>query len=93
MPSRFWQFIRCNATISAPANDVATVEERRLDIIDAAIADLPCLTREVFILHRFNDLDYARIAERLEISIAEVEGHISLALRLLHRSLRPLHDD
>jgi RNA polymerase sigma factor (sigma-70 family) len=49
----------------------------------AVIAALPERTREVFLLHRFEDLTYARIAKQFGISVSAVEKHIMAALRAL----------
>ena len=38
------------------------------------------VTREVFLLHRLDNLDYREIAERLEIDVAEVERRMASAL-------------
>lgn len=55
-----------------------------LDRIDAAITGLPELTREVFIMHRFEDLGYDWIAHRLGIGINEVERQMALAIDQIH---------
>ncbi len=55
-----------------------------------AIARLPERTREVFMLHRFEDLSYERIALRLDIDVKEVEGHIAATLIALRRALKDL---
>lgn len=55
--------------------------------IDAAIQSLPDRCREVFILSRYEELKYAKIAERLEISVKTVEVQISKALKLLRENL------
>lgn len=66
----------------------ATLEARdMLRRIEAAIPLLPDRTREIFMAHRFEDLTYGQIADRMEISIKTVEKHIGLALRELHRAL------
>lgn len=57
--------------------------------VDAALERLPERTREIFMAHRFEDLSYPQIAERMAVSIKTVEKHISLALKELHRSLEP----
>ncbi|MGB3317698.1 MAG: sigma factor-like helix-turn-helix DNA-binding protein [Sphingopyxis granuli] len=44
--------------------------------IEWAIARLPKRTRDVFLMHRFDDLSYDRIAHRLGISIKTVEREI-----------------
>ena len=60
-----------------------------LERVDAAILKLPTRTREIFMAHRFEELSYPQIAERMGVSIKTVEKHISLALRELHRTLGP----
>lgn len=55
--------------------------------VNIAISSLPDRTREIFMAHRFEDMTYLQIAERMGVSIKTVEKHISLALRELHRSL------
>ncbi len=64
---------------AAPDARIARAEE--------AIALLPDLTREVFIMHRFEDLSYERIARRLDIDVKEVEAHIAATLVAVRRAL------
>jgi RNA polymerase sigma factor (sigma-70 family) len=54
----------------------------------AALDELTPRTREVFLLHRVDDLTYAQIAMQLDITIATVEYHISRALVHLDKALR-----
>ncbi len=76
---------RCEIADSDPH---AVLEARdMLRRIEAAIPLLPERTREIFMAHRFEDLTYLEIAQRMGISVKTVEKHISLALRALHRSL------
>ncbi|MGS1015508.1 sigma factor-like helix-turn-helix DNA-binding protein [Allosphingosinicella humi] len=60
----------------------------RVARVEAAICSLPPLTREVFILHRFDELGYERIAHRLGISVEDVTSHIAAAILQLDRALR-----
>ena len=60
----------------------------RLARMEAALASMPDLTREVFMMHRFDDLPYRRIAVRVGISVEEVEMHMVRALILLGRASR-----
>ena len=53
------------------------------------IASLPPKTREVFVLHRFEDMTYRRISEELRISVSSVEKHIMAALEILLSELDP----
>jgi RNA polymerase sigma-70 factor (ECF subfamily) len=53
----------------------------------AAVDALPPRTREVFLLHRVDELTYRQIAERLGIGIRTVEWHIAEALVRIGESL------
>ena len=44
---------------------------------------MPPRTREVFLLHRFEEMTYPAIARSLGISVSAVEKHIMIALKLL----------
>lgn len=49
----------------------------------AVLEDLPMRTRDILLLHRFEEMTYAEIARRLGISVSAVEKHIMAALRRL----------
>jgi RNA polymerase sigma factor (sigma-70 family) len=51
----------------------------------AVIENLPPRTREVFLLHRFEEMTYRRIADALGISVSAVEKHMMAALKVLLR--------
>ena len=53
----------------------------------AVVAALPPRTRQVFLLHRVEELQYKEIAERLDISIRTVEWHISQAICKIGKAL------
>jgi len=64
------------------------IEEAELaDRINRAIQNLPEKCREVFVLCRFEELKYAEIAEKLNISVKTVEMQISIALKKLRKEL------
>lgn len=63
-----------------------------IETLDEALRRLPELTREVFLLHRFDGLNYTRVAHRLSMSVNEVEQHIANALDRLDRALSALPD-
>ena len=44
---------------------------------------MPERTRDIFVLHRFEQLSYSEIARNMGISVSAVEKHIMKALRLL----------
>lgn len=66
----------------------AAPDDARVVRAEAAIAKLPELTREVFFMHRFEDLNYEGIGRRLDIDIDEVEAHIAATMIALRRALR-----
>lgn len=63
-------------------------EETRLQI-NRAINTLPERCRLVFVLSRHEELTYAQIAEKLNISIKTVENQMTKALKILRKALRP----
>ena len=71
-----------------PRRPLAAPDDARIARAEAAIARLPKFTREVFFMHRFEDLSYERIARRLDIDVKEVEGHIAATLIALRRALK-----
>lgn len=48
-----------------------------------ALQELPERTRDIFVLHRFEEMSYPQIGEHLNISLSSVGKHIVKALRLL----------
>lgn len=58
----------------------------RLAVIERTLATVESERREVFLMRRFDSLGYPEVAERLGISVTQVERHIAGAM--LHLSLR-----
>jgi len=56
--------------------------------IEAIVAAMDPLTREVFLLHRVDGWSYARIAQELGIAIGEVEQHLAGAILAIDQGLR-----
>lgn len=56
--------------------------------VEKVIQALPPQCQKVFVLSRFEGKSYQEIADRLDVSIKAVEGHISKALTVLRRSLK-----
>ncbi len=65
------------------ALELDQMRQRYRDIVDA----LPPRTREVFLLHRVDELGYREIAERLDISIRTVEWHVAQAVYRIGKEL------
>lgn len=89
--SRRYRTERGRASAGEAAGDEAqelspervVIGRERLKLAMEVIAGLPQRTREVFVLHRFEEMSYQRIAAELGISVSAVEKHIMLALRAL----------
>ncbi|MDE1917859.1 MAG: RNA polymerase sigma factor [Sphingomonadales bacterium] len=68
-------------------------QEQGLEMEDVMVAyrraldDLPARTREVFVLHRVDDLTYREIGEQLGITIPTVQYHVARALAHLDAAL------
>ena len=67
----------------APLQDDVIIARERLKRICAGLEHLPARTREVFLLHRVEEMKCKEIASHLGISQSAVEKHIAKALRFL----------
>jgi RNA polymerase sigma factor (sigma-70 family) len=88
-------------TVGEPAVDVEEIElvdeqpsayrrlkaEQELEIVRAALTELPETCRQVFVMHRFDNRSYAEIAQELELSVSMIEKHVSHALSHLRKKL------
>lgn len=66
-----------------PGPDRQTIARQDLARAAGAIRSMPPRAREAFLLHRFEDLTYRQIADRLGVSVSMVEKHLAEALRRL----------
>ena len=62
--------------------------QEQLAVVEKALLELPERTRVIFILNRFEDMTYAEIARRLQISTSAIEKHMMKALAYLAKSRR-----
>lgn len=60
--------------------DDAVEAKERVQLLHAAIAELPPKCRQVFLLHKFMELSHAEISARLGISKNMVEKHVMKAM-------------
>ncbi|WP_285020389.1 sigma factor-like helix-turn-helix DNA-binding protein [Novosphingobium sp. fls2-241-R2A-195] len=63
------------------------IEDQRMRRMHRAVASLPALHREVFLLARFEDLTTDEIAVRLGLSRRQARKHFVYALVMLVRSM------
>ena len=67
----------------APLQDEVIIARERLKRVCAGLDHLPARTREVFLLHRIEEMKCKDIAAHLGISPSSVEKHIAKAVRFL----------
>ena len=65
------------------------IGRQALGRLKVALAALPPKTREAFILHRYEEMTYAAIAERMGISASGVEKHIQRAMEHILTRMGP----
>jgi len=70
-----------------PSAERAVAAEESIELIRAALQDLPADCRQAFVLHRGRDMSYPEIAAQLGVSTSMVEKYIARALRHLRDSL------
>jgi RNA polymerase sigma factor (sigma-70 family) len=72
-----------------PTQEEQTDARQKLERLQAAVAELPARTRQIFVLNRIEGLNYAETAERLGISESSVQKHLAKALLHVTQRLRP----
>jgi len=71
------------AVNSAADPERALMGAQRLKRVLATIDSMPTRRREVFLMHRVDEMTYPQIAKRIGISVKAVEKHMHLAMRQL----------
>lgn len=78
------RFIQDDGTIEyfdkGPSPEVSTDYRQRLACLTRVIEALPPRQKEAFILHKFEGLSHAKVADRMNISVSAVEKLIMKAL-------------
>ena len=67
----------------APLQDEVLAARTRLDRVKAGIEQLSPRTREIFLMHRLENVKYSEIARRVGISESAVEKHVAKATAFL----------
>ncbi|MDB5734481.1 MAG: polymerase subunit sigma24 [Alphaproteobacteria bacterium] len=68
---------------NSPLQDEVLASRARLERVREGLSRLTPRTREIFLMHRLDELKYREIAERLGISQSAVEKHIAKAALFL----------
>lgn len=68
---------------TAPLQDQQMLDRESLGKALQAIGNMPERTRNIFLMHRFEDMTYAAIARHVGVSTSAVEKHIMTALQIL----------
>lgn len=68
---------------NSPLQDEVLASRARLERVREGLSRLTPRTREIFLMHRLDDMKYREIAERLGISQSAVEKHIAKAALFL----------
>ena len=63
-----------------PSAEDVLAQRQRVRLLAEVIDELPPRQREVFLMHKFDGLSHAEIAEKLGISRSMVEKHVMRAL-------------
>jgi RNA polymerase sigma-70 factor (ECF subfamily) len=78
---------RHDMAASTPAADREIEAEQTAQVVRAAVARLPERQRQALVLHRFQGLRYAEVADAMDTSLAGVESLIQRALAGLRADL------
>ncbi|WP_043228678.1 sigma-70 family RNA polymerase sigma factor [Pseudomonas sp. CF161] len=65
----------------SPSSHTGMDHSQRLDMLQRALAELPALCRDSFLLRKLEGLSHPEIAERLGLSRSQVEKHIVNAMK------------
>lgn len=75
------------ADVTGGSVEQQALSAEELDILRQAIDELPRVTREVFLLHKFEQLGYAEIAAKLDMPRNKVTVHMARALAYCRQRL------
>jgi len=70
-----------------PSAERAVAAEQSIELVRAALNELPADCRQAFVLNRGRDMSYPDIAREIGVSTSMVEKHIARALRHLRDKL------
>ena len=68
------------------------IDKQRLQLLRAAVAELPDKYRKVIELRYYEDLAYEEIAQRLDLSLSNVKIQILRAKQMLTQLMQPMRN-
>jgi RNA polymerase sigma-70 factor (ECF subfamily) len=71
-----------------PSAEQAIAARQRLEVVVAALKELPEQTQRVFRMHKFDGMSHPEVAAAMGISRSSVEKHVMAALKLLAARMR-----
>lgn len=87
VPEGGFESLAEDITHAPPGVEEAVDAKLRLESVLEALAELPAKCQTAFVLHKFQELSYAEVAERLGVTVSMVEKYLSRGLQ--HLRLRP----
>ena len=85
--------VPCDTLADAGGADALARRRRIAGAIQQAVAELPPAFRAAFILREYHDLEYAEIAEALELDVGTVRSRLHRARHRLRATLKELRDE
>ena len=86
--NKYLEYLKNSASINFTPSIINQIEFKELNnLVDKLIANLPDRQKQVYLLHRVEDLTYPEIAEQLGISKNTVENHMVKALKYLRQNI------
>lgn len=90
MRAQAWQ---ASAAASSPGPEVELAAKERLSRLEAALAELPELARQAFLMNRLEACSHAQIARQLGVSTKSVQRYIERVLQHLTHAMDMRDED
>ncbi|MEM1191438.1 MAG: sigma-70 family RNA polymerase sigma factor [Pseudomonadota bacterium] len=76
------------ASRAEPGPDDVLASRQKIDRLNAALLELPILTRQIFVLYRLRGVKQVDIAAQYRVHLSTVEKHLKRAIAHCERSVR-----
>ena len=86
--NKYLEYLKNSSVVQNTPKSISEIEFNELSIqVEKMIANLPDRQKQVYLLHREQNLTYPEIAEKLGISKNTVENHMVKALKYLRQNM------